>query len=102
MERLQKVIARAGIASRRKAEVLIAEGRVTVNGRIVRTLGSGGADGIAAAPFVPLTAAAPRTVGLTPEGIAPGVAPSHASSACLPGCRSSRPPSSSLISSGCG
>jgi 23S rRNA pseudouridine2605 synthase len=32
-ERLQKVLARAGVASRRGAEVLIAEGRVTVNGR---------------------------------------------------------------------
>jgi 23S rRNA pseudouridine2605 synthase len=31
-ERLQKLIARAGVASRRKAEVLIADGRVTVNG----------------------------------------------------------------------
>ena len=32
-ERLQKLIARAGIASRRRAEELIADGRVTVNGR---------------------------------------------------------------------
>jgi 23S rRNA pseudouridine2605 synthase len=32
-ERLQKVLARAGVASRRKAEVLITEGRVTVNGK---------------------------------------------------------------------
>ena len=32
-ERLQKIIARAGLASRRRAEVLIADGRVTVNGR---------------------------------------------------------------------
>jgi 23S rRNA pseudouridine2605 synthase len=32
-ERLQKIIAKAGLASRRKAEVLIEEGRVTVNGR---------------------------------------------------------------------
>ena len=31
-ERLQKVLARAGVASRRKAEVFIQEGRVTVNG----------------------------------------------------------------------
>ncbi|HVS16900.1 MAG TPA: pseudouridine synthase [Thermoanaerobaculia bacterium] len=33
-ERLQKVIARAGVASRRAAEELIREGRVTVNGRV--------------------------------------------------------------------
>lgn len=39
-ERLQKIIARAGIASRRKAEQLILEGRVTVNGRAVAALGS--------------------------------------------------------------
>jgi 23S rRNA pseudouridine2605 synthase len=39
-ERLQKIIARAGIASRRKAEVLISEGAVTVNGQVVRELGS--------------------------------------------------------------
>ena len=40
MDRLQKVIAQAGICSRRKAEVLIQEGRVTVNGKAVRTLGT--------------------------------------------------------------
>jgi len=39
-ERLQKIIAAAGIASRRKAELLIQEGRVTVNGRIVIELGA--------------------------------------------------------------
>ncbi len=33
-ERLQKIISRAGIASRRKAEELITEGRVTVNGSV--------------------------------------------------------------------
>jgi 23S rRNA pseudouridine2605 synthase len=33
-ERIQKIIAQMGIASRRKAEEIIAEGRVTVNGRI--------------------------------------------------------------------
>lgn len=40
MDRLQKIIAQAGICSRRKAEVLIQEGRVTVNGRSVRKLGT--------------------------------------------------------------
>lgn len=39
MERLQKVIAAAGIASRRKAEELIAAGRVKVNGKTVREMG---------------------------------------------------------------
>jgi 23S rRNA pseudouridine2605 synthase len=39
-ERLQKILARAGIASRRKAEELIQAGQVTVNGRIVTELGS--------------------------------------------------------------
>ena len=39
MERLQKIIAQAGVASRRKAEELIAEGRVTVNGKKVTELG---------------------------------------------------------------
>jgi 23S rRNA pseudouridine2605 synthase len=39
-ERLQKIIAAAGIASRRKAEELISSGRVQVNGQIVTELGS--------------------------------------------------------------
>jgi 23S rRNA pseudouridine2605 synthase len=38
-ERLQKVLAHAGIASRRASERLIVEGRVTVNGAIVADLG---------------------------------------------------------------
>lgn len=40
MERLQKIIARAGISSRRKAEELILAGRVTVDGKIIRELGA--------------------------------------------------------------
>lgn len=39
-ERLQKIISASGIASRRKAEVLIREGRVCVNGKVVTELGS--------------------------------------------------------------
>jgi 23S rRNA pseudouridine2605 synthase len=38
--RLQKLLSQAGVASRRAAEKLIAEGRVTVNGQTVRTMGS--------------------------------------------------------------
>ena len=38
--RLQKIIADAGIVSRREAERLISEGKVTVNGKIVTQLGS--------------------------------------------------------------
>lgn len=40
MERLQKIIARAGICSRRQAERLILSGKVTVDGKIIRELGS--------------------------------------------------------------
>ena len=39
MERLQKVIADAGVASRRKAEELILNGQVRVNGEVIKTLG---------------------------------------------------------------
>jgi len=39
-ERLQKIIAAAGLASRRGAEQLILDGLVTVNGQVVRQLGS--------------------------------------------------------------
>lgn len=39
-ERLQKIIARAGITSRRNAEKLVASGLVTVNGKIVSEMGA--------------------------------------------------------------
>jgi len=39
-ERLQKILARSGVASRRKAEEIIVSGRVAVNGTIVTELGT--------------------------------------------------------------
>jgi len=39
-ERLQKIIAAAGIASRRKSEELITAGQVQVNGQVVTELGT--------------------------------------------------------------
>jgi 23S rRNA pseudouridine2605 synthase len=39
-ERLQKILSRTGVASRRKAEDLIIQGRVTVNGAAITELGS--------------------------------------------------------------
>jgi 23S rRNA pseudouridine2605 synthase len=40
MERLQKILSQAGVASRRHAEEMITEGRVQVNGKVVTELGS--------------------------------------------------------------
>lgn len=40
MERLQKVIAKSGVCSRRKAEELIAQGKVYVNGEVCTVLGT--------------------------------------------------------------
>ena len=40
MERLQKVLAHAGVASRRKCEKLILQGRVRVNGQVITKLGA--------------------------------------------------------------
>ena len=40
MERLQKILSQAGVASRRASEQMMLEGRVTVNGRTVRELGT--------------------------------------------------------------
>lgn len=38
-ERLQKLLAQAGIASRRKAETWILDGKVRVNGRVAKARG---------------------------------------------------------------
>src|SRR3989344_1190684 len=40
MERLQKIISSAGVASRRHAEELILAGKVKINGKVVRVLGT--------------------------------------------------------------
>jgi 23S rRNA pseudouridine2605 synthase len=40
LERLQKIMAACGVASRRKAEEIILAGRVTLNGEVVRELGT--------------------------------------------------------------
>ena len=40
LERLQKILAAAGVASRRSAEAMIEQGRVEVNGKVVTVLGS--------------------------------------------------------------
>lgn len=40
LERLQKILAAAGVASRRKAEEIIAAGRVTLNGKVITELGT--------------------------------------------------------------
>jgi len=40
LERLQKILAQAGVASRRAAEEMVTSGRVQVNGQVVTTLGS--------------------------------------------------------------
>jgi pseudouridine synthase len=39
-QRLQKIIAEAGLTSRRKAEEMVVQGRVSVNGQVVAELGS--------------------------------------------------------------
>ena len=40
MERLQKVMAQCGVASRRKSEELILDGKVKVNGKVCTVLGT--------------------------------------------------------------
>src|ERR1035438_10401233 len=40
LERLQKILAQAGVASRRKAEEMIEQGRVQINGKVITELGT--------------------------------------------------------------
>lgn len=61
-ERLQKLLARAGVASRREAERLVAQGRVTVNGRRA-------AIGDSADPETDSLAVDGRVVGGAPRGV---------------------------------
>ena len=76
--RLQKLIASTGLSSRRKAETLIAAGRVTVNGKVVTELGTkvdserdhvkvDGKHLTAAQPFVYLMLNKPKNVMSTLE-----------------------------------
>lgn len=44
--RLQKLLSMAGVASRRAAEALILDGRITVNGQVVTTLGTRATPGV--------------------------------------------------------
>jgi len=39
-ERLQKVLSRAGVASRRKVEILLSQGKIRINGQVVTELGT--------------------------------------------------------------
>jgi 23S rRNA pseudouridine2605 synthase len=63
LERLQKIIAHAGIASRRHAEQLILSGQVRVNGKTVTELGT------KADPDVDKIEAAGRTVDVNPRHV---------------------------------
>ena len=63
MERLQKYLARCGVASRRKAEELIVAGLVAVNGEVVRELG------VKVDPERDRVTVAGRPISLVTEGI---------------------------------
>ena len=71
-ERLQKILSRAGVASRRKAEEMITDGRVTVNGRTVTELGTKADPGRERIKVDgrDLPRPAPHTAPLSPQGCA--------------------------------
>ena len=76
MERLQKVIAHAGVASRRKAEELIGQGRVKVNGKVVRELGTKvGPNDKIEVDEVPVESEAKHKGLETPPAVPPGPLP---------------------------
>lgn len=80
-ERLQKVLSRAGVASRRASEDLIAQGRVQINGETVREMGvsclrtglpwtasvftpiRSCRSGLFTSPLAPFLRCSPRTIG---------------------------------------
>ena len=86
LERLQKVIAASGVASRRQAEVLIANGRVTVDGKVAQTGASvDGAKAIIAVDGRVIGATTQRTYLLLhkPAGVTSTVRDRHAEQTVL-------------------
>lgn len=60
-ERLQKVLSRAGVASRRKVEILLSQGKIRVNGRVVTELGT------RVDPMVDVVEVGGKVISLNPE-----------------------------------
>jgi 23S rRNA pseudouridine2605 synthase len=60
-ERLQKVLSRAGVASRRKVEILLSQGKIRVNGQVVTELGT------RVDPAKDTVAVGGRVISLNPE-----------------------------------
>jgi 23S rRNA pseudouridine2605 synthase len=60
-ERLQKVLSRAGVASRRKVEILLSQGKIRVNGQVVTELGT------RVDPAVDVVAVGGTVISLNPE-----------------------------------
>ncbi|MDE5540184.1 MAG: rRNA pseudouridine synthase [Bacilli bacterium] len=80
MERLQKVIANAGITSRRKAEELILNGKIRVNGEVIRELGTKvSGDDIIEVDGVTITKDVPKVYYMLnkPRGVITSVSDEH-------------------------